>query len=97
LTFTSQHGLVRVSDLDIVSATGDTPAPEEKQEAPEILDDRIAVPLMAPTNREVHSAPAGLDPDDIFTKIERLADLHSKGILSDDEFAAKKTELLQRL
>jgi Short C-terminal domain len=34
---------------------------------------------------------------DIFAKIERLADLHQKGILSPEEFAAKKAELLSRL
>jgi hypothetical protein len=35
--------------------------------------------------------------DDIFVKIERLAELRGKGILSEEEFAAKKTELLSRL
>ncbi len=34
---------------------------------------------------------------DIFVKIERLADLQQKGILSPEEFAAKKAELLFRL
>jgi len=34
---------------------------------------------------------------DIFAKIERLADLQQKGILSAEEFAAKKAELLSRL
>jgi len=33
----------------------------------------------------------------VFALIERLAELHAKGILSADEFAAKKTELLSRL
>ena len=35
--------------------------------------------------------------DDIFAKIERLAELRQKGILTDEEFAAKKTELLSRI
>jgi Short C-terminal domain len=30
-------------------------------------------------------------------KLERLADLHKKGIISVEEFAAKKAELLGRL
>jgi putative oligomerization/nucleic acid binding protein len=30
-------------------------------------------------------------------KIERLAELHKNGILSSEEFAAKKAELLSRL
>ncbi|MBC7450089.1 MAG: SHOCT domain-containing protein, partial [Cytophagales bacterium] len=34
---------------------------------------------------------------DIFTKIDRLAELFNKGVLSAEEFSAKKSELLQRL
>ena len=33
----------------------------------------------------------------IIAAIESLAGLHERGILSDDEFAAKKAELLGRL
>jgi hypothetical protein len=33
----------------------------------------------------------------MFNTLERLAELHRRGILSDDEFAAKKAEILQRL
>ncbi len=35
--------------------------------------------------------------DDIFAKIERLADLRDKGIITEQEFDAKKTDLLSRL
>jgi hypothetical protein len=35
--------------------------------------------------------------EDIFLKIERLADLKAKGILSEEEFISKKAELLSRL
>jgi hypothetical protein len=68
------------------------------------------VPSMAPHQ---YSAPAPAPPvpappaqpyraeaaqeSDIFAKIERLAELQQKGILSPDEFAAKKAELLSRL
>jgi hypothetical protein len=97
LTFTSQHGLVRVSDLEIVSGADSAPASEEDKVLPSDQDDRVAVPSMVRGDTNVPQAPAGVDADDIFTKIERLAGLHSKGILSDDEFTAKKTELLQRL
>lgn len=34
---------------------------------------------------------------DIFAQIERLAELKAKGILSEEEFAAKKAELLNRI
>ncbi|MDQ0137989.1 hypothetical protein J2T08_005933 [Neorhizobium galegae] len=97
LTFTSQHGLVRISDLEIVPAVDQTPTPKEEQEASARQSEHVAAPSTAPPNTNAPSAPAASDPDDIFGKIERLADLHSKGILSDNEFTAKKTELLQRL
>ncbi|WP_372460829.1 SHOCT domain-containing protein [Gordonia paraffinivorans] len=41
------------------------------------------------------SAPQGAS--DIVAAIESLADLHRRGILTDEEFAAKKAELLGRL
>ncbi len=34
---------------------------------------------------------------DVFSAIERLADSRAKGILTDEEFAQKKSELLERL
>lgn len=85
LTFTSQYGTVSVAYLPVVSVDG--------------------VPSNAP---EPHVAPAPAQPpepgraeatqeSDIFVKIERLADLQQKGILSPEEFAAKKAELLSRL
>lgn len=46
-------------------------------------------------------APAELQPTheegDIFAKIERLAELRQKGILSEEEFAGKKSKLMSRL
>ncbi|PRC47630.1 hypothetical protein C6A85_83970, partial [Mycobacterium sp. ITM-2017-0098] len=42
------------------------------------------------------SGPSG-DPAAIIAAIESLAGLHERGILSDEEFAAKKSELLARL
>jgi hypothetical protein len=33
----------------------------------------------------------------VFATLERLADLRAKGVLSDEEFAAKKNELLSRI
>ncbi|MGB8019835.1 MAG: PH domain-containing protein [Candidatus Nanopelagicales bacterium] len=39
----------------------------------------------------------GASPVDIPVLIERLAALHAKGALTDEEFSSKKTELLKRL
>ncbi|MCX6492755.1 MAG: SHOCT domain-containing protein, partial [Rhodococcus sp.] len=38
-----------------------------------------------------------VDISDITAAIEALAGLHAKGFLTDDEFFAKKSELLGRL
>jgi membrane protease subunit (stomatin/prohibitin family) len=41
-------------------------------------------------------APA-VQPDEVIGLLEKLADLKAKGILTEDEFAAKKAELLKKL
>jgi len=42
-------------------------------------------------------AAAALKPDEIMATLEKLAELKSKGILTEDEFSAKKAELLRKL
>jgi hypothetical protein len=81
LTLTSQHGTVSVSTLPVVSVGG------AQTTAPETR----GVPIGEPRR------PDSTDKMDLFAKIERLAELHQKGILSSEEFAAKKSELLSRL
>jgi hypothetical protein len=44
-----------------------------------------------------YGASASAGSQDVFATIERLADLRTKGILSDEEFASKKAELLNRV
>ena len=43
------------------------------------------------------AAPVGVKPEDVMATLEKLGDLKSKGILTDDEFNAKKAELLKKL
>ena len=43
------------------------------------------------------AAAAGIKPDEVMALLEKLADLKAKGILTDDEFASKKAELLKKL
>ena len=43
------------------------------------------------------AAAVGLKPDEIMATLEKLADLKAKGILTDEEFSAKKAELLKKL
>jgi membrane protease subunit (stomatin/prohibitin family) len=42
-------------------------------------------------------APVGIKPEEIMATLEKLADLKAKGILTEDEFSAKKAELLKKL
>jgi Short C-terminal domain len=81
VSFTSQLGTFDVSSL---TELGATPAAEPTAALP-------AQPATAPP------APAAGDTAAIIGAIEALAELHERGILSDGEFAAKKTELLGRL
>jgi hypothetical protein len=40
------------------------------------------------------AAPAAPSGDDQMEQLEKLGDLHAKGILTDEEFAAKKAQIL---
>ena len=81
LTLTSQHGTVSVSILPVVSVDG--------------VQAKTPEPRTAPVSEPYR--PDSAQETDIFDKIERLAELHKKDILSSEEFAAKKAELLSRL
>jgi hypothetical protein len=86
LTFNSQFGLVRVADLPVVSpVTKSDPAPLPM----------AASAAYAPGQPVTVATPGA--KEDIFAHIERLADLRAKNILTDEEFTAKKAELLSRL
>jgi hypothetical protein len=107
LTFTSQYGLVRVADLPVVGSEETNPAPahhdtsysapSEAETAPQPARDSAAdsKAAPAPAGQAAQNSPAG--SEDIFAKIERLAELRDKGILTDQEFDAKKADLLNRL
>ena len=43
------------------------------------------------------AAPVGVKPDEVMALLEKLADLKAKGILTAEEFDAKKAELLKKL
>jgi hypothetical protein len=94
LTFTSQFGVVRVADLPLVSPTGDQ-ARDSRQSA-SVTPPRTpgAIP---PAAAPIAMPAAPLTTDDILKTIERLADLRQKNILTEEEFVAKKAELLRRL
>ncbi|HET9644690.1 MAG TPA: SHOCT domain-containing protein [Burkholderiaceae bacterium] len=92
LSFTSQYGLIDVANLPVVSSGTVTAS---------------AAPLpsstsAAPARKEARPVPASQRADqgtgtDVLTMIEKLADLRAKGVLTEEEFASKKAELLGRL
>jgi len=57
----------------------------------------VPQPASPPVQDEPVSTQSVAREADVFATIEKLAQLHAKGILSDEEFAAKKAELLSRL
>ena len=106
LTFTSQHGLVRVADLPRVGAPADGVAASSASKHAAAAQRPSPVEAPPPAAKPIAPAsPAAASPattaassdDEIFSRIERLAELRQKGILTEEEFAAKKTELLARL
>ena len=99
LGFTSQHGLIDVTCLPIVSVDGVAPiAGTDNDVAPAAAFNQAAPaapePLGALPQRDATANLAGLD---VFAMIDKLAELRSRNILSAAEFDAKKTELLARL
>ena len=84
ILFTSQYGTVNLSSLPVISINGQPPAQPQSMASPSIT--------VAPVGS---TAPA--QEGDVFSAIERLGDLRAKGILTDDEFTQKKSELLGRL
>ncbi|CAN5330275.1 SHOCT domain-containing protein [soil metagenome] len=100
VTFTSQFGTFDVSSLQELGAqqVAETPvaapAPQTQPEPAPASPPAAVAQAAAPQSPA--PSPAS-DTSAIITAIESLAGLHERGILSDDEFAAKKTELLARL
>ena len=91
VSFNSQYGLIDVASLPITSINGvaqATSAPAPNGPA--------SVPMQGSFNAP--SLPQGnAQGSDVFEMIEKLAGLRAKGVLSDEEFASKKAELLGRL
>lgn len=94
LTFTSQFGLVRVADLPVVLGAGPMSAPVAPITMP--MTDPSNPPMM-PQAAPSQSTASTVSSDEIFALLEKLSDLHKKGILTDSEFESKKADLLGRL
>jgi hypothetical protein len=85
-----------LSDALIKAATGSHAAePSRAEVEPAPSGSQQMQPEAHPADTPPASAP--VEESDIFAKIERLAALHAKGILSDQEYQSKKAELLARI
>lgn len=97
VTFSSQYGYVDLNRLPIVSINGEVPV------APMTVP--TAAPSATPFQPDLGTGYTGTPSDnttgfgqnDIFSSIEKLATLQARGFLTEQEFAAKKAELLSRL
>ena len=85
MTFSSQYGTMTVSSLPVISINGYLQQPQQNFAPPAQFNE-------AP----VFQAPAAQEGD-VFAKIERLAELWQKGILTEQEFTNKKMELLSQV
>jgi hypothetical protein len=121
LSFTSQQGLVKISELREVKTESPSVSVSGslRVDADRVVSDPLAVAVVEGATEnavDTQPAPGALAPaqpdrphpatpamsqpveeSDIFEKIERLAVLHAKGILTDAEYQSKKAELLARI
>jgi len=108
LSFSSQRGTFSVESLPVVGGAPpqEAAAPYQHQPAPQFTEmNRAPEPNTAPGGNwapQTSAAPEsnGGGPSsshDIIQAIERLGQLAAQGVLTDEEFRAKKAELLSRL
>ena len=88
LRFSSQHGLVDVAQLPVITSDA-IGADNRLQPAP------VAAPE-SPAAQAGSAQPSAPEVD-IFTAIEKLGALKAQGLLTEEEFANKKADLLSRL
>jgi hypothetical protein len=101
ILFTSQYGTVNLSTLPVVSINGQ-PRPSQQQPEHQPASQNLnpspgAQPFDPSPAAESQRGSMASSEHDIFGAIERLGKLHANGLLTDDEFAQKKAELLSRI
>ncbi len=103
-SFSSQFGTFTVESLPLV--TGDQPAQAVQpawQPEPSYYEPAYQAPQQnayeqpIQSNRSSQTSSGPQTHDEILTALDRLGTLHQRGVLSDNEFQSKKSELLARL
>lgn len=101
LTFSSQYGTIAVSSLPIVSGPGVQVEPQTNFATQPETETTAQGFQNPPVNDSMADIPAtGAEAsasDEILNLIEKLARLRDNGVISDEEFNTKKSELLSRL
>ena len=92
IVFTSQYGTVDLAMLPVVSRNGQSVSPAMRSNAPPVAPNEPTAAMTSPSE-----PPSPRVDTDIFSAIERLGTLKEKGILTEEEFSSKKSELLSRL
>tara|TARA_R110002096_G_scaffold16106_3_gene54966 strand:+ start:1698 stop:2438 length:741 start_codon:yes stop_codon:yes gene_type:complete len=85
LTFSSQYGTISTLSLPLISGPGLQPEPPTN----------FAEPPAAPAPQQVGTG--NTMSADVVGLLEQLGKLRDAGVLTDEEFAAKKSELLNRI
>lgn len=101
VSFTSQYGNVNLDTLPIVSGNGNQTEPIQQQEPinnqPQSNGYEQQQYSMEPCEPIQNTVSNSNVDEDIFAKIEKLAGLKDKNIISVDEFENRKSALLDRL
>ena len=105
ITFTSQYGTVNLSTLPVVSRDGVIVPPAPSQPAAPATPVQVSPPAVqasfdAQPTLSCGAAELPLNQksgEDIIATLERLGGLMEKGYITKEEFAAKKSELLNRI
>ena len=63
----------------------------------QVLAKNLQEGLQGGAAAQAAQANAAVKPDDVMATLEKLGDLKAKGILTQEEFDAKKVELLKKL
>ena len=68
----------------------------------QVMAQNLAAGLQGGVNQAAQAAPvaapaATVKPDDVMATLEKLGELKTKGILTQEEFDIKKAELLKKL
>lgn len=100
-SFTSQFGTFTVGSLPLVSGDAPTDSGYSSNNCYSSNNEYAAPPAYSPPPQQsINNYGNDNAPEaqaDVFSTLERLGGLRDKGILSEQEFQAKKAELLARL